>query len=170
MQQKCPAVISEWQEEKNIDARCSISELCSYLDLHDWNTFRRVAKSFVLPLFVARALCFLSASFCFSGLPAGRCANHKYVNILKSSLRRPRSKYQARFSHIPCFEGWTVLTWPDKNILYWQHGSYREEQVLTAEWGSFQYGPGQAWVQGEFHHQLPKPSHCTSPTANKPDT
>lgn len=56
-------------KKQNIDAW--LSEVL-YLDLHDWNTLRRVAKSFMLPLFVASTLCFSSASFCFSGLPAGR--------------------------------------------------------------------------------------------------
>lgn len=42
-----------------------------YLDLQDWKTLRRVAKSFKLPLLAARALCCSSASFCFSGLPVG---------------------------------------------------------------------------------------------------
>lgn len=70
------------------------------------------------------------------------------------------------FTHSFRCEGCTVLTWPDENVLYRQHGGHREQQVLTAERGSFQHGPGEARVQGEFHHQLPQPGHCASPTAN----
>lgn len=43
-----------------------------YLDLQDWKILNKVAKSFMPPLFAASALCFLSASFWFSGLPTGK--------------------------------------------------------------------------------------------------
>lgn len=86
------------------------------------------------------------------------------------SLRRDSSLFRIEnlsriFTHSSRCEGCTVLTWPDENVLYRQHGGHREQQVLTAERGGFQHGPGEAWVQGEFHHQLPQPGHCASPTA-----
>lgn len=56
------------------------------------------------------------------------------------------------------------LTWPDENVLYRQHGRHGEQQVLTAERGGFQHGPGEARVQGKFHHQLPQPGHSATPT------
>lgn len=64
-----------------------------------------------------------------------------------------------------CFKA-KVLTWPDENIFYRQHGGHGEKQVLTSKRGGFEQGSGKAWVQGEFHHQLPQPGHFTSPTAN----
>lgn len=42
-----------------------------YLDLQELNTLRRVAKSFMLPVWAASSICFFAASFCLSGWPTG---------------------------------------------------------------------------------------------------
>lgn len=59
-----------------------------------------------------------------------------------------------------------LLTWPDEDILHREHSGHREQQVLTAERGGFEDGPGETWVERELYHQLPQLGHCTPPTAH----
>lgn len=39
-----------------------------------------------------------------------------------------------------------LRTWPDEDVLHRQHGRHRKQQVLAAEGGSLEQGPGEAWV------------------------
>lgn len=91
-----PWTHSKWETDTDISLHtqkliiwmhlAALSSEVLYLDLHDWNTLSSVAKSFMPPLLAASALCFLSASFCLSGWPAGRKRSTKCVNSkLKSS-------------------------------------------------------------------------------------
>lgn len=134
----------------------------TYLALHFSKTQSSMRKSFEPPAQAAISLCLISASFWPSGLPTKSTKNKNSIIILWDDI------LQCSFGADTCRHAYNcntfpAVTWPNEDILHWEHGGYRQHDIFTPESSSFEKCTGEIGRKGKLDHQTPKLGHVTSP-------